>query len=54
MDLYAFSSYVDADLSLFREDFDGSAFATHVEREDPLIAQGSERIKVYQPGVEAA
>jgi hypothetical protein len=45
---------VDADLSLFREDFDGSAFATHVEGKDPVIARGSESIKVYQPGIEAA
>jgi hypothetical protein len=45
---------VDADLSLIKEDFDGSAFATHVEGEDPMIVQGSESIKVYQPGVEAA
>jgi hypothetical protein len=54
VDLYAFSSYVDADLSVFREDFDGSAFATHVEEKDPVTARGSESIKVYQPGVEAA
>jgi hypothetical protein len=53
-DLYAFSGYVDADLSLFREDFDSSAFATHVEGEDPVTARGSESIKVYQPRVEAA
>jgi hypothetical protein len=45
---------VDADLNLIREDFDGSAFATHVEGEDPMIAQDSESIKVYQPGVEVA
>jgi hypothetical protein len=45
---------VDADLSSLREDFDGNAFATHVEGEDPVIARGSESIKVYQPGVEAA
>jgi hypothetical protein len=45
---------VDADLSLIREDFDGSAFATHVEGENPVTARGSESIKVYQPGVEAA
>jgi hypothetical protein len=42
------------DLSFLREDFDGSAFATHVEREDPMTARGSKNIKVYQPGVEAA
>jgi hypothetical protein len=53
-DLYAFSGYVDVDLSLIREDFDGSAFATHVEQKDPVTARGSESIKVYQPGVEAA
>jgi hypothetical protein len=53
-DLYAFSGYVDADLNSFREDFDGNAFATHVQGEDPVIARGSESIKVYQPGVEAA
>jgi hypothetical protein len=51
-DLYAFSGYVDVDLSVFREDFDGSVFATHVEGEDPMTARGSESIKVYQPGVE--
>jgi hypothetical protein len=45
---------MDADLSSFREDFDGIAFATHVQREDPVTARGSESIKVYQPGVEAA
>jgi hypothetical protein len=45
---------VDADLSSFREDFDGNAFATHVEGEDPVTAWGLESIKVYQPGVEAA
>jgi hypothetical protein len=45
---------VDVDLSLIREDFDGSAFATHVEEEDLVIAWGSENIKVYQPGIEAA
>jgi hypothetical protein len=53
-DLYAFSSYVDADLSSFREDFDGNAFTTHVQGEDPVTIRGSESIKVYQPGVEAA
>jgi hypothetical protein len=45
---------VDADLSSFREDFDGNAFATHVQREDSVTARGSESIKVYQPGVEVA
>jgi hypothetical protein len=45
---------MDADLSVFREDFDGSAFATHVKGEDPVTAQGSESIKVNQLGVEAA
>jgi hypothetical protein len=54
VDLYAFSGYVDADLSSFREDFDGTAFATHVQGKDPVTARGSESIKVYQPGVEAA
>jgi hypothetical protein len=54
VDLYAFSGNVDADLNLIREDFDSSAFATHVEGKDLVIAQGSESIKVYQPGVEAA
>jgi hypothetical protein len=53
-DLYAFSGYVDADLSSVREDFDGNAFATHVEEEAPMTARDSESIKVYQPGVEAA
>jgi hypothetical protein len=53
-DLYAFSGYVDADLNSFREDFDGNAFATHMQGEDPVTARGSESIKVYQPGVEAA
>jgi hypothetical protein len=53
-DLYAFSGYVDADLSSVREDFDGNACATHVEGEAPVIARDSESIKVYQPGVEAA
>jgi hypothetical protein len=52
--LYAFSDYVNADLNLIREDFDGSAFVIHVEGEDPVTARGSESIKVYQPGVEAA
>jgi hypothetical protein len=54
VDLYAFSGYVDADLSSFREDFDGTAFATHVQGEDPMTIRGSESIKVYQPGIEAA
>jgi hypothetical protein len=31
VDLYAFSGYVDADLSSFKEDFYGNAFATHVQ-----------------------
>jgi hypothetical protein len=53
-DLYAFSGYVDADLSLIKEDFDGSTFATHVEEENPVTARGSKNIKVYQPGIEAA
>jgi hypothetical protein len=52
-DLYAFSSYVDADLSSVREDFDGNAFATHIEGEALVTARDSESIKVYQPGVEA-
>jgi hypothetical protein len=47
-------NYVDADLSSFMKDFDGSTFATHVKGEDPVTAWGSESIKVYQPGVEAA
>jgi hypothetical protein len=45
---------VDADLNSFREDFDGNAFATHVEEEDLVTAWGSESIKVHQPGAEAA
>jgi hypothetical protein len=53
-DLYAFSDYVDADLSSFREDFDGNAFITHVQGEDLVTARGLESIKVYQPGIEAA
>jgi hypothetical protein len=53
-DLYAFSSYVDADLSSFREDFDGTTFATHVQGEALVTAWDSESIKVYQPGIEAA
>jgi hypothetical protein len=53
-DLYAFSGYVDADLSSFGEGFDGTAFATHVQEEDPVTARGSESIKLYQLGVEAA
>jgi hypothetical protein len=36
------------------EDFDGNAFATHVEGEAPMTARDSESIKMYQPGVEAA
>jgi hypothetical protein len=52
--LYAFSGYEDADLSLIRDDFDGSAFATYVEGEDPVTAWSSEGIKVYQSGAEAA
>jgi hypothetical protein len=47
VDLYAFSDYVDADLNSFREDFDGNAFATHVQGEDPVTARGLESIKVY-------
>jgi hypothetical protein len=53
-DLYAFSGYVDADLSLARKDFYGNAFAIHVEGEAPVTARDSESIKVYQLGVEAA
>jgi hypothetical protein len=53
-DLYAFSGYVDVDLSLNKEDFDGNAFATHMEGEDPMTVRGLESIKVYQPGVEVA
>jgi hypothetical protein len=53
-DLYAFSGYVDADLSSVREEFDGNAFVTHVEGEAPVTARDLESIKVYQPGVEAA
>jgi hypothetical protein len=45
---------VDAGLSSFMEDFDGSAFAIHVQGEDLVTARGSESIKIYQPGVEAA
>jgi hypothetical protein len=45
---------VDVDLSSIKEDFDGNAFATHVEGEAPVTVRGSESIKVYQPGVEAA
>jgi hypothetical protein len=45
---------MDVDLSSFREDFHGNAFAIHVEGEDPVTTRGSESIKVYQPGVEAA
>jgi hypothetical protein len=41
-------------LSSFKEDFDSNAFATHVQGKDPVTARGSESIKVYQPGVEAA
>ena len=40
------------DLSSFKEDFDGNAFAIHVEGGDPVTAQGSESIKVYQPEIE--
>jgi hypothetical protein len=54
MDLYAFSSYVDADLSLIKEDFNGNVFATYIEGEDPMTARDLKGIKVYQPGVEAA
>jgi hypothetical protein len=43
---------VDVDLSSFREDFNGNAFATHVQGEDHVTARGLENIKVYQPGVE--
>jgi hypothetical protein len=45
---------VNADLNSGREDFDGNAFATHVEGEAPVTIRDSESIKVYQPGVEAA
>jgi hypothetical protein len=45
---------VDVDLSSFREDFDGTTFATHVQGEDPVTIRGSGNIKVYQPGIEAA
>jgi hypothetical protein len=42
------------DLSLIREDFDGNAFATHVEGAAHVTARDSESIKMYQPGVETA
>jgi hypothetical protein len=45
---------MDADLSSIREDFDGNAFATHVEEEAPVTARDWESIKMYRPGVEAA
>jgi hypothetical protein len=45
---------VDVDLSSVMEDFDGNAFATHVEGEAPVAVPDSESIKVYQLGVEAA
>jgi hypothetical protein len=45
---------VDADLRSVKEDFDGNAFATHMEGEAPVTARDSESIKVYQPGVEVA
>jgi hypothetical protein len=54
VDLYAFSGYVNVDLSSVREDVDGNAFATPVEGEALVTAWASESIKVYQPGVEAA
>jgi hypothetical protein len=54
VDLYAFSGYVDVDLSSVREDIDGNAFATPVEGEAPVTTRASESIKVYQLGVEAA
>ena len=40
------------DLNLIREDFDGSAFAIHMEKEDPVTTQGSYSMKVYQPRIE--
>ena len=54
MDLYVFFGYVDADLSSFREDFDGSPIDTHVKEEDLVTVQGSENIKVYLPRIEVA
>jgi hypothetical protein len=45
---------MDADLSSFREDFDGNAFAIHMQGGDLMTARGSESIKVYQSIVEAA
>jgi hypothetical protein len=45
---------VDADLRSVREDFDGNAFAIHVEGKAPVTTRDSESIKVYQPGIEAA
>jgi hypothetical protein len=45
---------VDADLNSFREDFDGNAFAIHVEGEDPMTTRGLESMKIYQPIIEAA
>ena len=45
---------MDVDLSLFREDFNGSAFTNHVEGKDPVTIRGLESIKVYQLRVEAA
>jgi hypothetical protein len=53
-DLYAFSGYVDVDLSLITEDFDGNTFATYVEREGLVTTRGLKSIKEYQPRIEAA
>jgi hypothetical protein len=56
VDLFAFSSFVDAESSWFMETFDENAFATHLHMQVDahVSAKNLESIKVHQPGIEAA
>jgi hypothetical protein len=55
-DLFAFSSFVDAESPWFMETFDENAFATHLHMQVDahVSARNLESIKVHQPGIEAA
>jgi hypothetical protein len=55
-DLFAFSSFVDAESPWFMKTFDENVFATHLHMQVDahMSAQNLESIKIHQPGVEAA
>jgi hypothetical protein len=56
VDLFAFSSFVDAESPSFIETFDENAFATHLHMQVHVYvsARNLESIKILQPGIEAA